>query len=212
MPRIFLFSPTYLRTLQIMNFNVFINLCIALFIFLFLFTREQGLNISLYLFVLLFAGLAVAIRYLMIQLRIRRQMVLISDKGLFKKEGSTLVRLDYRKILTIHVWEDRQGKIAAVHFLTNRGKIKLQGFEGMDNMLELIRPYVEDLVVIHRKRLFTCRQNILFHALFYVIAAIISLLYMFVPFFHTLLDYFIWFIPVFIFWFGWLLIQTWRKT
>lgn len=193
MPRIFLFSPAYLRLLQVTNLNVFINLCIALYIFLSLYTR--GFRLEVYFFVLFLAAISVAARNTLMKLKAKQQMVLLSSKGLFKKDGSTILRLDYRKILRIVVWEDRRGIVTAVHFITKDGKVKLNGFENMDGMLELMRPYVEDLVVVQRKRIFTNYEHLLSHLLFYFVAAAITSLYAFVPIFHTVLDYFIWFIP-----------------
>ena len=196
MTRIFTFSPAYLRTLQITNMNVFINLCIALFIFLHYFTVDHHIEPLTYLIVLCVAMLAAAVRHFMMKLQLKQQLVVISEKGLFKKSGSTLERLDFRKVLTIYVWEDGDGNIAAVHFVTTKGKFKLHGFENMEEMLELIRPHVEDLVVVNRKRL-TLKHlyDLMLHLLLYAIAALITILYVFVPVFHTLLHYSLWLIP-----------------
>lgn len=155
-PQIFKISPQTLRALEKTNWTVFVHLTCAVFSFLFYIARTEQtdlfLNAVLFTLFLVGAGTISFIRHSLLVREHAEQFFIVADKGVYHKKNNAVIRLEHRKITRIVVKEETDGEYRELQLYTRSGVLKLRGFENMKRALEAMKPYVDDLVVICRKR------------------------------------------------------------
>jgi hypothetical protein len=186
LPQVFRVSPQTLKSFQKTNWAVFIHLALAVFIFLFHIAFPEHpvpwIYIVFYLLFLL-SGFAFAlIRCRFFESQSAQQFLVVMEKGIVHLKNGTRIHLDHRKIIHIVVREKKDGEYCELELYTRDGVLKLSGFENLKHALEAMKPYIDDLVVIVRKRL-TCMDKpwILIHIPLSLVAAAVCGLYVHAP-------------------------------